>query len=443
MEKNKWVLSNYKLPLSYWYSNAMIALDSKLYLTGGQAYGTIYANLHYAYDTKTNTWEVKAPMPNDGKMFVSCVSCSGKLYVCGGIRPGTLLTTDLLAYDPETDTWEKKLDIPSRLNAAMCAVGEKIYICGGTDKLDKWTTVSIAKTLHVYDTESNSLEEKSSMPMGTTGFLFHHQNNLFCFGHTIDTTFCVQKYDIKKDRWELLHANSDMISGTIYSMAECDNTVYLLTSEKTYNYSFGSGTWNEVCVNNYKSGFAPVSCTTMGNKMIAGSGYANSTCNDFYELIPETSTKLHILLEEAEKINLTATLVAQDVMPDDLEWSSGSAEIATVDQNGVVTAVAPGSTKMTVRSPSSGFEACAMVLVIAKGESGLRLSILMKAGEKCRLVTVFNGEIGNAAWKSSDKEKVLVDNVGKVTAVAPGLAVVTATSDGSENTEQIYVTVTA
>lgn len=151
--------------------------------------------------------------------------------------------------------------------------------------------------------------------------------------------------------------------------------------------------------------------------------------------------KLHILLEEEEKINLIGLLFPDKAEPAGLVWLSDHEEIAAVTSGGVVTGVKAGTAKITVKNADSTMADSVMVLVMGKEDTGLRLSILLKPAEKCRLVAMFGDTQGTAKWSSADDTVAAVDQQGRVTAVAVGTTLITVTSEDGSMTDQVYVTV--
>lgn len=151
--------------------------------------------------------------------------------------------------------------------------------------------------------------------------------------------------------------------------------------------------------------------------------------------------KLHILLEEQEKINLIGLLFPDKTEPAGLVWLSDHEEIAAVTSGGLVTGVKAGTAKITVKNADSTMADSVMVLVMGKEDTGLRLSILLKPAEKCRLVAMFGDTQGTAKWSSADDTVAAVDQQGRVTAVAVGTTLITVTSEDGGMTDRVYVTV--
>lgn len=112
-------------------------------------------------------------------------------------------------------------------------------------------------------------------------------------------------------------------------------------------------------------------------------------------------------------------------------------------------AIAPGKAKMTVTTEEGGFFATAPVTVTAGDVSAStsvtlnKSAITLVEGESEALIASATGE--NAAdkqmiWVSTNSNIAEVDNTGKVTAVAPGNAIIVAIS-GAGGTAVASVTV--
>ena len=76
-------------------------------------------------------------------------------------------------------------------------------------------------------------------------------------------------------------------------------------------------------------------------------------------------------LNEGEIISLMAIVTPEDSDNTSLIWSSTDETVATVDQNGFVTAIAEGNTTVTVITNDGGFEAWTVITVLSLGESNV------------------------------------------------------------------------
>ena len=130
----------------------------------------------------------------------------------------------------------------------------------------------------------------------------------------------------------------------------------------------------------------------------------------------------------------------------DMAWSSSHPAVATVDENGLVTAVANG--EATVTAAAGQASASAQVSVRQSAASAIiapgRLD-LAALGDTARLAATMRDARGNAipgldaAWASSDQAVATVDGTGLVTAVGNGEAVVTASVGEAKATASVSV----
>ena len=161
------------------------------------------------------------------------------------------------------------------------------------------------------------------------------------------------------------------------------------------------------------------------------------------------SSSTIVLTAIGQRIRIAATVLDQDskVIADaTVFFRSGNVNIATVSDQGVVTAVSMGSTQITV---SSGY-ATASATVSVEQEAGSIVvtpssATLDRVGQTVQLEAVVydtgNTAIPGAAvlWSSSNPEYATVDANGLVTAVSSGTTQITATSGGVETSRPVFV----
>ncbi len=145
---------------------------------------------------------------------------------------------------------------------------------------------------------------------------------------------------------------------------------------------------------------------------------------------------------------LAATVEPSAARNKTVTWASSDETIATVDANGLVTAVALGTATITVTTVSGGETASCNITVQPVKVSGVSLSPagfkLLEGKTQALSPTVLpaNATVRALAWQSSNTAVATVDNTGLVTAVAEGTAIITATAaDGSGKTGTASVTV--
>ena len=143
---------NSNIPISATWPNsgyreflAVATVGSKIYLFGGDDFGTNYTDTIYIFDTTNNTFTLSNSKLPTGFNKGSAVTVGTDIYVFGGITGATYYSTtysdSIFKYDTISDTIET-LDI--KLQKATCGVGHAlfgtdIYLFGGIkyDAIDK------------------------------------------------------------------------------------------------------------------------------------------------------------------------------------------------------------------------------------------------------------------------------------------------------------------
>ena len=136
-----------------------------------------------------------------------------------------------------------------------------------------------------------------------------------------------------------------------------------------------------------------------------------------------------------------------------VSWSSSNPTVATVDENGKVTAVGNGNCTITATSGTATASCIVRVNGMAKNGSTTTTTTTPSNGGALTLsrteFTLNNkwptytievtGNSGAVSWSSSDSSVATVDTNGKVTAVASGRCTITATSGGKTASCIVYV----
>ena len=145
---------------------------------------------------------------------------------------------------------------------------------------------------------------------------------------------------------------------------------------------------------------------------------------------------------------LTETVLPASAANKNVTWSSDNQWVATVDANGLVTAIGAGSAIITVRAVDGGFTATCTVSVTtpASRVTIIPSSININSGTQYYLdvlVEPFNVSYSGVTWSSSNTSVATVNQGGWVTAVGSGNATITATAaDGTGISDTCSVTVT-
>lgn len=168
--------------------------------------------------------------------------------------------------------------------------------------------------------------------------------------------------------------------------------------------------------------------------------------------IPIENIKLNVselTMDIGDTQTLTTVIFPSNATDADIIWSSSDKTIVSVN-NGKITAVASGSATITATTNNGKTDTCKVTVTNTKPEiiavTGIALdknNVTLDIGESVTLaatVTPENATNKTVTWRSSNTSIVTV-NSGKITAIAPGSAVITATTNDSNKTANCNVTV--
>ena len=149
-----------------------------------------------------------------------------------------------------------------------------------------------------------------------------------------------------------------------------------------------------------------------------------------------------------QKLRLLANVLPATTTDKSVSWSSSNTGIATVDSYGVVTAVAPGKVNITVKTRDGSNLTKTVSFNVVTQITGVSLSASAKTLEIAASFTL-TATVSPAmaydktvTYKSSDSTVAKVDASGKVTALKPGTAIITATTADGKFSATSTVTVT-
>ena len=196
-----------------------------------------------------------------------------------------------------------------------------------------------------------------------------------------------------------------------------------------------------------KEGTATITATTNDGSNL------KATCTVKVSIMPVASITLNITektLEEGETVNLTASVLPANASNKSLAWTSSDENVATVDANGLVTAVKEGTATITAKA-NDGSNVSAQCTINVSDSfifvskiSLEKMQVTLNIGETATLnVTIEPANATNKeiAWKSSNPSIATVEN-GVVTAISAGTIYVSAsTTDGSNQSDVCIVTV--
>ena len=153
-----------------------------------------------------------------------------------------------------------------------------------------------------------------------------------------------------------------------------------------------------------------------------------------------------LMLEKGGSQTLTATVAPDNATNKTVTWTSSNTSVATVDNNGKVTAIAKGTATITAATYNGKTTECQVtvsvpVTSITLDKSSLTLS-LDDDNAYTLTATVKPTEADNVTvtWTSSNTSVATVDNNGKVTAIAKGTASIIAKAGSKQDTCSVSVT---
>jgi uncharacterized protein YjdB len=164
-----------------------------------------------------------------------------------------------------------------------------------------------------------------------------------------------------------------------------------------------------------------------------------------------TPTTLNLSVGQRSQLTATARAADGGTLPGrTISWATGDADIATVDPNGMVTAVATGDVAVTATSEGKIATAAVTVSNLAVATVAVLPSPSSVAvGKTARLTAVPKAADGTeligrpVSWATSDPAVVTVDGTGLITGVAVGDATIAATSEGKSGSSQLTVSAVA
>lgn len=146
-----------------------------------------------------------------------------------------------------------------------------------------------------------------------------------------------------------------------------------------------------------------------------------------------------LTLTEGKSFTLIAKIAPTNADNKGVKWSSSNSSVATVDDNGKVTAVKEGSAIITVTTTDGGFTASCNVTVTAETSSTISVtgveisdtSLSLEAGQTAILtasVSPYNATDITVSWSSDNTDVVTIDDGGYLIAIKAGSATVTVTT---------------
>jgi uncharacterized protein YjdB len=221
-------------------------------------------------------------------------------------------------------------------------------------------------------------------------------------------------------------ANDAVVTGRVVSWTSSNNAVATVSSAGVVT-GVSAGSATITATSEGQSGTATVSVTAGGVSVSPAS----------LALAPLQSKPLAVTVTDANGKPINNPQVA---------WSSSNNLVATVSSSGVVTGLVIGTATITATSGGKSGTAQVTVSLVPVGSvsvsPGTRALTVGQTGAFSATVTDANGTVvtdRQVDWTSSNTSVATVNSSGVVTALAPGSATITATSESKSGTATVTV----
>lgn len=161
-------------------------------------------------------------------------------------------------------------------------------------------------------------------------------------------------------------------------------------------------------------------------------------------VVPVTSITLDptgASLMMGSQLTLTATVAPEDATNKTVLWTSSDSTVASVDSQGRVTALKPGTAVITAATVSGNQTATCVITVT--GVTLDRKSATITVGSTLTLTATLPTSVSynTVLWSSDNNAVAAVNTSGVVTGVSAGTAVITASAPDGSSSDQCIVTV--
>jgi N-acetylneuraminic acid mutarotase len=256
---------------------AVTAVNGKIYVLGGQAFGRDDSPLFQEFDPATRKWRDLSPMPT-GASHVGIAALNGKIYAAGGFTANVHKNPldQFLEYDIAGNTWRQLPPLSAPLgSASLAAVDGKIHLIGGRGP-DGITV----PTHQVYDPKTNQWTTAARLPVARDHLgILVVDGAIHVFGGrmaaTVDNVGLHDVYDAKTDSWRSLapmptprsSGAAALYRGLIlYHGGECKDAAKRITFDEFEAYDPKTDSWRTLAK-------APTGLHAHGAASVGGTAY--------------------------------------------------------------------------------------------------------------------------------------------------------------------------
>jgi len=257
-----------------------------------------------------------------------------------------------------------------------------------------------------------------------------------------ENTIHVTSVTLDKDKLELVQGKNTQLKATVLPENATNKNVTWSSSDESITTVDQNGN-----VTAKNPGTATIHVTTDDGGYTA---YCVVTVSAKIPVTGVTLDKDKLELAQGGTGQLTAYVLPENATNKKVIWSSSDLSIASVDQNGNVTAKTVGNVTITVTTDDGGYTATCDVTVKeyipVKSVTIDKYDLKIIEGETAQLIATIlpeNATNKNVTWRSNDTSVATVDQNGKVTAIGEGLAMIYVTTEDGNKEAGCFIYVTA
>lgn len=185
--------------------------------------------------------------------------------------------------------------------------------------------------------------------------------------------------------------------------------------------------------------YAAISFIRNGFNRSAVGGYYDYGSPNAIAATGVSVNKESLEISGGETAEIIATVTPVDAHNQGIIWSTANANVAVVNDYGIVEVRGPGTTEITATTRDGGFSASTTVTVSGFDapthiEINPQLLNRIPAGQERTLTAIISPATASqvVTWSSSDENVATVNEFGVVTMIAAGAATITATTEGPD-----------
>ena len=244
---------------------------------------------------------------------------------------------------------------------------------------------------------------------------------------------CLTAFALAEEEPVVITTSVDTLTVAVGRIVDYELSISPRSAKKGYTFTISDETVAEVLRDGRVKGRKQGTCTlTIGSKV-------DPTATKVLDVIvvqPAKSVKAQLdqeTLSVGQTAQITASLSPEDATLQGVTYESRKPEVATVDENGVVTGVSRGSATIRVKS-EDGYVQTSVTVQVRQPAEEIQLELAkatLPEGKTATVkATVLPKDTNNKklTWSSSDESIATVNREGRVKGLRPGTVTITAAS---------------